>query len=142
MRADAPGQARGLSRAPLRPRSRAAARFALAALFAAAGVNHFAAPEPYVAIVPPALPWREALVYISGAAEIAGALGILFRRTRRPAAAGLIALLAAVFPANIYAALHGMQLGGWHVPEWLLWARLPLQAVLIAWVYIACWRAD
>lgn len=100
------------------------------------------APEPYVAILPPALPWPEALVYISGAAELAGALGILFRGTRRFAAAGLIALLVAVFPANIFAALHGMQISGWDVPEWLLWARLPLQAVLIAWVYLACWRAD
>jgi uncharacterized membrane protein len=50
-----------------------------------------------------------------------------------------MALLVAVFPANIYAALHGMQLAGHVVPAWLLWLRLPLQPLLIAWVYFAAW---
>ncbi|MDQ6655714.1 MAG: hypothetical protein M3Y80_07880, partial [Verrucomicrobiota bacterium] len=80
-----------------------------------------------------------ALVVISGIAEIAGGVGILWLPTRRIAAVGLIALLIAVFPANIYAAVAGMEIGGRTVPLWLLWARLPLQAVLIAWVYFAGW---
>jgi uncharacterized membrane protein len=115
-------------------------RVALALFFAVAGVNHFVSPKPYLAIMPPALPWQLALVYVSGAAEIAGGIAALFRRTRKVAAVGLIALLIAVFPANIYAALHGMDFRGAAVPAWLLWARLPLQALLIAWVYIACWK--
>ncbi len=115
-------------------------RIALALFFAFAGLNHFVSPAPYLAIVPPVLPWPLALVYLSGAAEIAGALGVLLTTTRKFAALGLIVLLIAVFPANIYAAFHGMQVGGRAIAPWLLWARLPLQAVLIAWVYFACWR--
>ena len=106
----------------------------LATLFIASGVNHFVSPATYVAIMPPFLPAAAALVWISGVAEIAGGLGIVLKATRRIAGWGLIALLIAVFPANIYAALHGMEISGGPVPEWMLWARLPLQAVLVAWV--------
>ncbi len=115
-------------------------RLFLAALFVAGGVGHFLSPDKYLAIMPPFLPRPAALVFISGAAEIAGALGVLLTTTRKFAALGLMMLLIAVFPANIYAAFHGMGIGGRAIPPWLLWARLPLQAVLIAWVYFACWR--
>lgn len=90
--------------------------------------------------MPPSVPWPAALISISGVAEIAGGLGLLLPRTRKLAAIGLIALLIAVFPANIYAAFHGMQIGGRTVPPWILWGRLPLQVVLIAWVYLAGWK--
>jgi uncharacterized membrane protein len=116
------------------------ARAIVAALFIAAGLNHFLSPAPYVAIVPSFLPSAKALVYISGAAEIAGGVGILFRATRRIAGFGLIALLIAVFPANIYAAWHGMQIGGRALPEWILWARLPFQPVFMALVYLVALR--
>ncbi|MGI9171740.1 MAG: DoxX family protein [Chthoniobacterales bacterium] len=117
-------------------------RAALAVFFVFAGVMHFIAPEKYLAIVPPILPWPLALIYLSGAAEIAGGLGVLFRLTRREAGVGLIALLVAVFPANIYGALHGMRIGDWEVPTWMLWTRLPLQALLIWWVWNACWESE
>lgn len=91
--------------------------------------------------MPKSLPWPTALVYISGVAEIAGGAGLLFTRTRKIAALGLIGLLVAVFPANIYAAQHGMEVAGRAVPAWILWLRLPLQGVLIAWVYFAGWKA-
>lgn len=107
----------------------------LSVLFVLAGLNHFLHPATYVAIIPPYLPFPEALNVISGAAEIAGGIGILIPWLRRAAAWGLIALLLAVFPANIHMALHG--LAGVAIPAWLLWARLPLQFVLIAWVYQA-----
>ena len=115
-------------------------RLALAAFFAIAGANHFLSPEPYLALMPPSLPWPAALVYLSGAAEIAGGIGVLPTRTRRLAGVGLIALLIAVFPANIYAVRHGFHIGGHRVPSWMLWARLPFQPLLIAWVYFACWK--
>ncbi len=105
-------------------------RWLLAALFLSAGVMHFVSPGIFVKIVPPFLPWPRALVAISGAAEIAGAIGLLTVRWRTPAAYGLIALLIAVFPANIYMAVQGMMF-----PAWALWARLPLQFVLIWWVW-------
>lgn len=110
---------------------RAAAVYALAALFIVAGVLHFAIPRSYAAIVPPFLPARRFLVYLSGAAELAGGVGLLVPRLRRPAALGLIALLAAVFPANVQMLANALAAGK---PQWqvtLLWARLPLQFVLI-----------
>ncbi len=70
---------------------------------------------------------------ISGAAELAGAVGLLIPQTRRYAAYGLIALLVAVFPANIYMALDRTRFE--QLPEWALLARLPLQFLLIAWIW-------
>lgn len=111
-------------------------RYALVLLFVGAGVLHFVRPLPYVRIVPPYLPAPLLLVYLSGAAELAGGLGLLFPATRRLAAWGLLALLVAVFPANVYMLqTHGTGLSV--VPLWALWLRLPLQAVLMAWVWWA-----
>jgi uncharacterized membrane protein len=86
-------------------------------------------------MMPNALPAHAALVYVSGAAEILGGLGLVPRATRRLAGWGLIALFVAVFPANINMAVHHLPLGGHPVPTWALWARLPLQIVLVAWAY-------
>ena len=83
-------------------------------------------------IVPPGLPSPQALVLISGIAEMAGGLGLLVPRLRAAAACGLIALLIAVFPANIYMAMSPERFAHLHVPAWALWARLPLQFLLIA----------
>jgi uncharacterized membrane protein len=107
----------------------------LAVFFIVAGVCHFAFPAPYLAIMPPFLPCPDGLVWISGIAEIAGGVGVLSGTTRRIAGCGLIALLIAVFPANIYAVFAGMKINGWTVPAWLLWLRLPFQPALILWVW-------
>lgn len=109
----------------------------LACLFVVAGANHFLSPSPYLQIMPPIFPAPRALVAISGIAEIAGGIGLLVRPKRKLAAWGLILLLVAVFPANVFAARHGMNVSGWQVPAWMLWARLPLQPIFIAWVYFA-----
>lgn len=106
----------------------------LAIFFVAAGINHFLSPKFYLSIMPVYLPWHPELVFISGVAEILGGIGVILPQTRRLAGWGLIFLLLAVFPANIHVALHG--LGGSALPVWFLWARLPLQFVLIWWV---CW---
>lgn len=108
-------------------------RFLLAALFLLAGLNHFRNPQPYLDIMPPMLPFPRELVALSGILEMAGGAGLLLPRTRRLAAWGLVALLVAVFPANIYSAFHGMNFNGNEVPRWILWARLPLQLPLIWW---------
>ena len=113
-------------------------RLVLAALFVVAGVAHFRAPEPFVKIVPPYLPSPYVLVYVSGIFEILGGLGILVPATRLIAGWGLIALLLAVFPANIYMATAGVKIGGFPSQSWMAWARLPLQFVLIGLVYWAC----
>ena len=107
-------------------------RYALALLFVAAGVWHFVHPATYLAIMPPQLPQPRALVYLSGVFEILGGLGLLPARTRRLAGWGLLALLLAVFPANVYMALIHEQLG---IPGWVAWGRLPLQLPLLWWVW-------
>jgi uncharacterized membrane protein len=96
---------------------------------------HFVKPRDYQRIIPPGFPDPHLLVAISGFCEIAGGLGLLVPPRRRPAGWGLIALLLAVFPANVYMAISPQKFPT--IPAWLLWARLPLQGVLIAWVYVA-----
>ena len=110
-------------------------RIILAGAMTAVGILHFTSPEPFVRIVPAALPAPLLLVYVSGAAEVAGGLGILIPALRRAAGIGLIALYIAVFPANINMAIHGIPLGEAPVPTWALWLRLPFQFVFMAWVY-------
>ncbi len=112
----------------------------LAIFFVAAGINHFVSPEMYLAMMPPWVPWPELANVVSGGAEIAGGIGVFFPRLRRLAAWGLIALLVAIFPANLDAAFNGMEINGQAVPNWILWARLPVQALFITWVWAACLR--
>jgi len=110
--------------------------FALGVAFLGAGVNHFVMPRAYERIVPPSMKDRaQSLVVVSGVAEIVGGLGVLLPWTRRPAGIGLIALLAAVFPANLYMARtpeHFRKL-----PRWALYARLPLQPLMMWWAWSA-----
>lgn len=119
---------------PAEPAGRRWLRYGLALLFAGAGLLHFIHPETFERIVPPVLPAPRRLVLLSGAAEVAGGLGLLLPATRRWACWGLLALLVAVFPANVYMVGLADTL---HIPAWVLWARLPLQPLLM-W---AVWRA-
>ena len=126
---------------------RSIARLSAAALFISSGVMHFSSPKLFSEIVPPQLPDPKLLVAISGIAEIAGGIGLLLPRLRRTAGWGLVALLLAVFPANVYMAVEAHRGRRWEVfgrvaPEWSLWLRLPLQAVLILWVVIAADSPD
>lgn len=111
-----------------------AGRFALGVLFVGAGAMHFVATSVYVKIMPPMLPEPRLLVQMSGVAEMLGGIGVLVPQTRRAAAWGLVALLVAVMPANAYMAVDHAH---WpKIPEWLLWARLPLQLPLILWAWM------
>jgi uncharacterized membrane protein len=108
----------------------------LANVFIGAGVNHFLMPRTYEKIVPPSLrEHSKAVVQISGVAEILGGVGVLVPSTRRLSGLGLIALLAAVFPANVYMAREPDQFR--KIPRWALYGRLPLQPLMMLWV----WRA-
>ncbi len=110
-------------------------RYVLSVGFIFVGVLHFVRPEGFVAIVPPFLPAHLELVYISGVFEILGGVGILVPRLRRYAIFGLIALVVAVFPANIYMFMHPEEFAkGWITPL-ALWIRLPLQPLLIWWLW-------
>ncbi len=102
--------------------------------FVLAGTMHFIVPRAYVRIMPPYLPAPEALVYASGVAEIAGGAGLMVPRARRPAGWWLIATLLAVFPANVHMAQHPERFPKVPGGAAALRARLPLQAVFIAWV--------
>ena len=97
-----------------------------------AGVLHFIKTSFYLAIMPSMLPHPLALVYISGVAEILGGLGLLVPKFRRPAGYGLIALLIAVFPANIKMFVDGIHHQGLSLATVLLAVRLPLQIAFVA----------
>lgn len=113
--------------------ARKIARWALALFFIAAGVNHFLMPEIYLGMMPPWVPAPHAANAISGVAEILGGLGVLIPATRRWAGWGLLALLVAVFPANVHVALEG-RMPGTSLSPAVLWLRLPFQAVFAAWI--------
>jgi uncharacterized membrane protein len=103
--------------------------------FIMAGVNHFWNPKWYRAIIPSYLPNHALLVELSGYAEILLGVMVFVPRWATVTRWGLIALLLAVFPANIHMALHAERYP--QIPSWLLWARLPFQVVFTLWVWWA-----
>lgn len=108
--------------------------YALALLYIAAGINHFVRPAFYMAIMPPYIPYHAALVAISGACEALLGLLVLPKSTRRFACWGIVALLIAVFPANIQMTVDWQRTH--HAHLWIAYARLPAQALLIWWAYV------
>lgn len=115
------------------PRTKRILKYVFAAFFIFSGFNHFISEDFHVRMMPSYLPWHLFLVYASGLAEIALGLSLLVSWLQYLAAWGLIVLLIAVFPANIHMAVHSELF-----PEFspaLLWARLPVQALLIVWAY-------
>ncbi len=98
------------------------------------GITHFTHSEQFARIVPPPFP-PLASVYVSGFFEILGGIGLMIPLVSVAAAWGLISLFIAVFPANIYMTLHNIKVEGIPQSPAFYWARLPLQAVLIAWAY-------
>jgi uncharacterized membrane protein len=106
-------------------------------VFIFAGIMHFVIPRTYESIVPDYLPAHRALVYTSGVAEIAGGVGVLNTRTRRIGSWWSIATLIAVFPANVHMALHPDRYRTIPGGRAALIARLPLQALFIAWARAA-----
>lgn len=119
----------------MRPATRA-----LGGFWIVAGIMHFLLPREYEASMPPYIPAHKDMVAISGAAEIAGGLGVLLPPTRDLSGRCLIALLIAVFPANVHMAMNPEQVkvkGLAKVPRWALFARLAIQPVFAVWA----WRA-
>ncbi|HUZ93366.1 MAG TPA: hypothetical protein VMU57_00480 [Edaphobacter sp.] len=112
-----------------------AGRVILALIFMVAGTLHFVIPQAYLRIMPPQLPAPLLLINISGVAEILGG-GLLVPSTRRLAAWGLVALLIAVWPANIYTAAAHLPLPGLAGQSWVQWMRVPLQLPLIYWAWM------
>lgn len=109
----------------------------LAAFFLLAGITHFTQTDSFAAIVPPALPFKHLIVQITGAMELAFAVGLLVPKWRRITGWALSAFLLAVLPANIYMALAGIPFGELSSPT-ALWVRVFMQFPLIALVLWAC----
>lgn len=117
-------------------RLRTGLRWLLGVVTAVQGVNHFVMQEFFVRMMPDYLPAHVFLVQLSGVIEVALGIGMLVPRTRRLAGWGFLALLVAVFPANLEMALHPAE---WpEVPEAALWGRLPFQLVFAAWAWWTC----
>jgi uncharacterized membrane protein len=104
-----------------------------ALLYVVAGSLHFIETDAYLRIMPPYIPWHLFLVRFSGICEILGGLGLLIPKTRRAAAWGLVALLIAVFPANIYMATNPTDAGAAAIAPVIRWGRLALQPLLMWW---------
>ena len=110
----------------------------LGVFFVFAGVMHFVIPSSYEHIVPSWLPNARLIVQLSGVAETLGGVGVLVPQTRRAAGIGLILLLIAVFPANVEMLRQSIDSGAPFFAQAALWLRLPVQPLLIWWV----WRAS
>jgi len=116
-------------------RARIVTRWLIAIGMVAQGINHFVSPAVFVAIMPPYIPAHLFMVYASGVFEILGGIGLLVPRTRRVAGWGLLALLVAIFPANVHMAMHELPFGDQPAPAVALWLRLPFQGVFMALVW-------
>jgi uncharacterized membrane protein len=110
------------------------ARYAFGAFFVLAGIRHFTHVGFYLKMMPPFVPWHRFMVYASGVAEIVLGVGVVLELTRVYAAWGLIALLIAVFPANVYMLKVPERFEG--MRPWMLIVRLPVQGLFIAWAWL------
>ena len=105
----------------------------MAIFYMYAGFSHFRNPRFFLRITPPYVPFPKTVNFIVGVAEMSLGMALLFPETSVYAAYGIIALLIAVFPANIY---HLQSKGaGMKIPMWGLWLRLPIQGVFLLWAY-------
>ena len=104
----------------------------MALLYVLAGLNHFRSPGFYRPMMPPWIPAHDAMIFLSGIAEIVLGISLMFEATRSLAAIGIILLLIAVMPVHIYMLQERTKKFA-RLPAIVLWLRLPLQALLIAW---------
>ena len=107
--------------------------YIMAALYVLAGANHFRKPRMYKRIIPPYFPYPKFLNILSGALEVILGILLCIPVVSAYAAVGIIALLIAVFPANLF--MYANNDAGLGLPKWTLLLRLPVQVLLILWVY-------
>jgi uncharacterized membrane protein len=110
-------------------------RISLALVFLFTAIGHFFQPQQLVEMLPPWVPGRLPIIYLTGLLEIAGAIGLLIPQLSRLAGICLIAFLILVLPANIYAAFNQVGMGGHTQGPAYLWVRVPVQLILIGWTY-------
>ncbi len=110
-------------------------RMSLALLLLFTGVGHFITTQQMAEMLPAWVPGRVGIVYVTGILELAGALGLLIPRLSRLAGVCLLLFLICVFPANVFAAVKSVQMGGHEAGPIYLLVRGPFQLLLIWWVY-------
>lgn len=104
--------------------------------YLAAGTNHFINPGGYIKIIPAYLPFPNVLNLIAGACEVGFAIMLIFKKTRRYGAWGIILMLIAFLPTHIDMIIHApMQVGSILVTSTIAWLRIPAQLLLIAWAW-------
>ncbi len=118
-------------------RGRSVLRLLLAAVYLAAGIAHIARPEGFLAITPGWVPFPGQVIFWTGVAEIAGAIGLFIPRLRRWAGIGLALYALCVFPANIRHAVEGVAIGGTTLGWGYHGPRLAFQPVFIWWALFA-----
>lgn len=109
-------------------------QYLMATVYILAGLNHFRNPKLYTRIIPNYLPNPSLLNKLSGLAEVVLGIGLLFPQVSKLSAWGIIILLIAVFPANVY--MYQNEKAGLGLPKWIRLVRLPLQLVLLYWAYL------
>ncbi len=115
----------------------ARARVGLSLFFAFTGLGHFVRTEEMAAMLPPSVPYRAGLIYLTGVFELMGAAGVWAPRLRRLTGLCLIVMLVAVLPANVYSAINRVEFGGHGGGPAYLLVRVPFQLLVAWWVYFA-----
>lgn len=118
----------------------ARARVGLSLFFAFTGLGHFVRTEELAAMLPPSVPYRAGLIYVTGVFELLGAAGVWVPHLRRLTGICLIVMLLCVLPANVYAALNRVAFGGHGAGPVYLLIRVPFQLFVAWWVYYAAVR--
>jgi uncharacterized membrane protein len=116
------------------------ARVGLSLFFLFTGVGHFIRTEEMAAMLPPAIPYRIELIYVTGVLELLGAIGVWIPGLMRLTGVCLILMLVGILPANIYSALNHVDFGGHGAGPAYLLVRVPFQLFVIWWVYFATQR--
>ncbi|NML21618.1 hypothetical protein HHL16_12075 [Pseudoflavitalea sp. G-6-1-2] len=110
---------------------------AMGVMFCFTALGHFMFTKGMAMMIPPALPYRETAIFLSGIAEIVLGIALIIPQTRHIAAIAMIAMLVLILPANIYAAINRInyEKGTFDGPGLsYLWFRIPMQALLIGWI--------
>ncbi len=113
------------------------ARIGLTLFFVFTGIGHFIRTEPMAAMLPPSVPYRIELIYLTGVLELLGAIGVWIPQLMKITGVCLILMMLAVLPANIYSAFTRVEFGGHEYGPVYLLLRVPFQLFVIAWIYFA-----
>ena len=113
------------------------ARVGLSLFFIFTSIGHFIRTEEMAAMLPPSVPYRIELIYLTGVLELLGALGVWIRRLMRLTGLLLILMLIGLLPANVYSAINRVDFGGHGAGPAYLLVRIPFQLFAIWWTYFA-----